>query len=215
MHACPVSHSASSTPTLGLAGWCSLRAAERMLWHPQVSEAAALHLMREFYQAAFLSGGMFFHPPHYHSLCSTLCSLSVMKRRSSVTRGILCQILQLFELTASQKPPEYCVLLLVLLISLCLPATPAPLLCVRGPALQKQNSSVVDFSLAAICTKLRAACMLLLRRDPQVADSHSYAACFFPGASEQCLCQVAGALQAAAGTSKMPSRCHLSWLHTR
>lgn len=101
-------------------------------------------LTGEFYQAAFLFQGMFFHPPHFHSVCSTLCSLSVMKRRLSLWIGKFrlkyssCFSLQLLRSLLNS------VFLVALLIFPCPAATPAPLLCMTDLTLQKQTELIFD-----------------------------------------------------------------------
>ena len=107
-----------------------------VLSHPQVSEAVAIRLLTGgFYQAAFLFHGMFFHPPHFHSACSTLCSLSVMKRRLSLWIGKFClKYSSCFSLQLLRSLLNS-VLLVALLISSCLAATPTPLLCMKELAL--------------------------------------------------------------------------------
>lgn len=111
----------------------------------QVSEAAAIRLLTGgFYQAAFLFQGMFFHPPHFHSVCSTLCSLSVMKRRLSLWIGKFClkysSCLSL-QLLRSLLNSMFSV---ALLIFPCPAATLAPLLYMTDLTLQKQTELIFD-----------------------------------------------------------------------
>lgn len=141
-----------------------LRTAEGVLLHLQVSEAATICLLTGgFYQAAFLFQGVFFHPPHFHSVCSTLCSLSVMKRRLSLWIGKFflkyssCVSLQLLRSLLNT------LFLVTLMIFPCPAATPALYDSSHSAETDLINFWWILAWLLSLCTNCEIVYMLLRR----------------------------------------------------
>lgn len=145
---CPISPSANFTSNFSLASWYHLGTWWGLLrvfcriYRFQKQQLFARWL-RDSTRQLFLFRECSF-PPHFHSVCSTLCSLFAMKRRLSLWIGKFClKYCSCFSLQLLRSLLNS-VFLVALLIFPCPAATPAPLLYVADLTLQKQSELIFD-----------------------------------------------------------------------